>query len=184
MKFVQPIRDPVKLSEIKRYLRNQNHRNYILFQIGINTGFRISDILPLKVTDVKGTHITIREQKTSKEKKVLIRKSLRKDLDVYISNKMDGEYLFPSRNRKGSRKPHPISRSMAYKIVRDAAAEFGLSEIGTHSMRKTFGHNFYAEKKDIVLLMDHFNHTEEKVTLRYVGILQDTLDDALEDFEL
>ncbi|OMC72998.1 site-specific integrase [Paenibacillus odorifer] len=184
MKFVQPIRDPVKLTSIQKYLRNQNHRNYILFQIGINTGFRISDILPIKVADVKGTHITIREQKTGKEKKVLIRKTLRKDLDAYISGKSDDEYLFPSRNKKGSRKPHPISRSMAYKIVRDAAAEFGLTEIGTHSMRKTFGHNFYTKKRDIVLLMDLFNHTEEKVTLRYVGILQDTLDDALEDVEL
>ncbi|MEK4881443.1 MULTISPECIES: tyrosine-type recombinase/integrase [Paenibacillus] len=184
MKFVQPIRDPVKLSEIKSYLRNQNHRNYILFQIGINTGFRISDILPLKVLDVKGTHITIQEQKTRKEKKVLIRKSLRKDLDEYISNKRDEELLFPSRNRKGSRKPHPISRNMAYKIIRNAAAEFGLSEIGTHSMRKTFGHNFYMKKRDIVLLMELFNHEEEKVTLRYIGILQDTLDDALEDVEL
>jgi integrase len=184
MKFVQPIRDPVKLSSIQKHLRSQSHRNYILFQIGINTGYRISDILPLTVLDVKGTHITIREQKTGKVKKVPIRKALRKDLDVYISNKRDGDLLFPSRNRKGSRKPQPITRSMAYKIIREAAAEFGLPDIGTHSMRKTFGYNFYNEKKDIVLLMDLFNHTEESVTLRYVGIHQDTLDDALDDFEL
>ncbi|MEK3787572.1 tyrosine-type recombinase/integrase [Paenibacillus sp. FSL K6-1230] len=184
MKFVQPIRDPRKLEMIKRNLKDKNERNYILFQIGINTGLRISDILPLTVKDVKGTHISIRERKTGKEKKVLIRKSLRRDLDRYISGMLDWEYLFQGRKRKGQMKRQPITRNMAYKIIREAAEEAGLAEIGTHSMRKTFGYSFYNEKKDIALLMDLFNHTEEKVTLRYIGILQDTLDDALDDFEL
>jgi integrase len=129
------------------------------------------------VRDVKGTHITIIEKKTKKEKSVLIRKSLRKALDAYIKDKADFEYLFPSRKRKRG-KIQPISPNMAYKIIRGAA------KIGTHSMRKTFGYRLYLETKDIALLMDHFNHWEEKITLRYVGLLQDTLDDALEDFEL
>ncbi|GGF72981.1 site-specific integrase [Paenibacillus albidus] len=183
MKFVQPIRDPKKLDAMKKYLYFKNIRDFIMFFVGINTGFRISDILPLTVRDVKGTHITITEKKTRKVKSVLIRKSLRKALDAYIKDKADFEYLFPSRKRKRG-KAHPISSNMAYKIIRGAAKELDLEEIGTHSMRKTFGYRLYLETKDIALLMDHFNHSEEKVTLRYVGLLQDTLDDALEDFEL
>ncbi|ASA20933.1 tyrosine-type recombinase/integrase [Paenibacillus donghaensis] len=183
MKFVQPIRDPKKLEAMKKYLYFKNIRDFIMFFVGINTGFRISDILPLMVRDVKGTHITITEKKTRKVKSVLIRKSLRKALDAYIKDKADFEYLFPSRKRKRG-KAHPISPNMAYKIIRGAAKELDLEEIGTHSMRKTFGYRLYLETKDIALLMDHFNHSEEKVTLRYVGLLQDTLDDALEDFEL
>ncbi|MFE4709499.1 tyrosine-type recombinase/integrase [Paenibacillus sp. NPDC056722] len=183
MKFVQPIRDPVKLNEIKEYLKEQNPKNYILFLIGISTGYRISDILRLKVKDVKETHITIRQKKTGKVKMVLICKSLRRELDLYISNMSDADYLFPSRNRNG-RKPSPITRNIAYKIIRNAAAEFGLKDVGTHSMRKTFGFKIYLKMKDIALLMDHFNHDEEKVTLRYIGLFQETQDDALEDFEL
>lgn len=183
MKFVQPIRDPKKLDAMKNYLYFKNIRDFIMFFVGINTGFRISDILPLTVRDVKGTHITITEKKTKKVKSVLIRKSLRKALDSYIKDKADLEYLFPSRKRKRG-KAYPITSNMAYKIIRNAAKELDLEEIGTHSMRKTFGYRLYLETKDIALLMDHFNHSEEKVTLRYVGLLQDTLDDALEDFEL
>lgn len=97
--------------------------------------------------------------------------------------KSDFEYLFPRRKRKRG-KAYPITPNMAYKINRDAAKEQNLEEIGTHSMRKTFGYRLYLETKDKALIMDHFNHSEEKVTLRYVGLLQDTLDDALEDFEL
>jgi len=55
MNFVQLIRDPEKVEAIKRYLREQNERNYLLFLIGINTVLRISNILKLKVGDVKGT---------------------------------------------------------------------------------------------------------------------------------
>jgi len=154
MKFVQPIRDPKKLDAMKKYLYFKNIRD-----------------------------ITINEKKTGKIKKVLIRKSLRKALDAYINDKLDHEYLFPSRKRKRG-KVQPISANMAYKIIRGAAQELNLEDIGTHSMRKTFGYKFYLETKDIALLMELFNHTEESVTLRYVGLLQDTLDDALEDFEL
>lgn len=66
MKFVQPIRDPQKLDAMKKYLYFKNVRDFIMFFVGINTGFRISDILPLTVRDVKGTHITITEKRPRK----------------------------------------------------------------------------------------------------------------------
>ena len=64
MNFVQPIRDPEQIQQIKEYLKEKNARNYILFVMGINTGLRISDILKLKVGDVQGSHISMREIKT------------------------------------------------------------------------------------------------------------------------
>ncbi|KXS48513.1 MAG: integrase family protein, partial [Halanaerobium sp. T82-1] len=66
MNKVEPIRDKDKIEEIKNILRQQSYRNYILFVLGINTGLRISDMLKLKVEDVRNkSHIVIREQKTS-----------------------------------------------------------------------------------------------------------------------
>jgi integrase len=186
MKFVQPIRDPRKIEAIKQYLKARCERDYILFMIGINTGLRISDILPLRVGQVKGSHIHIIEKKTGKEKRIKINKILRNDLDAYIAGKHDYEYLFRSRNKKhiSGRKEEPITSSQAYKILNGVARRFGIEEIGTHSLRKTFGYHFYLRTKDIALLMDLFNHTEQKVTLRYIGIIQDTLDDALDGFSL
>jgi integrase len=186
MKFVQPIRDPKKLQAIKEYLKDRNERDYILFMVGINTGLRISDILPLRVGDVRGTHIDLKEKKTRKQSSIKIRRSLREALDDYIRGKSDTEYLFASRSKKRStgKINEPIDSSMAYKIVRHAAERFGLFEIGTHSLRKTFGYHFYQQEKDIALLMDTFNHSEQSITLRYIGIKQDTLDEALDRFEL
>ncbi|MEK3721995.1 site-specific integrase [Paenibacillus sp. FSL H8-0034] len=186
MKFVQPIRDPQKLEAIKEHLKDTNERDYILFLIGINTGLRISDILPLQVKNVKGTHIDIVEKKTQKRQLIMMNDTLRNELTAYVTGKPDDEYLFPSRSIKTKTriKSSPIDRSMAYKILSGAARKFGLNEIGCHTLRKTFGYHFYLKTKDIALLMDLFNHSEQSITLRYIGIKQDTLDSALSKFSL
>ncbi len=69
-------------------------------------------------------------------------------------------------------------------ILRNAAKKSGLSEIGTHTLRKTFGYHFYKKTKDIALLQELFNHSAPSVTLKYIGINQDIMDNALEDFSL
>lgn len=187
MNTVQPIRDPQTLEAIKGYLRGKSRRDYMIFLIGINTGLRISDILDLKVNQVKGTHIVVgREEKTGKEQLIKINEALRKELDEYIAGKADSDYLFTGRSKKrlNGAKGEPINRSTAYKMLNGVALKFGLSEIGTHSLRKTFGYHFYHRTKDIALLMDLFNHSEQSITLRYIGVKQDTLDEALDRFIL
>ncbi len=40
MNFVQPIRDPEQIQQLKEYFKEKSLRNYILFIMGINTGLR------------------------------------------------------------------------------------------------------------------------------------------------
>ena len=179
MNFVNPIRDMNRIEAMKKYLKEKSDRNYILFVLGINSGLRISDILNLRVRDVKNkmTFVII-EKKTDKRKEIQMTPVLRREIRKYVEDKENDEYLF--RSREGINKP--ISRSMAYKILRDAAEYVGLEGIGTHTLRKTFGYHFYQKYKDVVMLMDLFNHTEEKTTLRYIGVTQDALNEAMEKF--
>lgn len=180
MNFVQPIRDPEQIQQIKEYLKEKSERNYILFVMGINTGLRISDILKLKVGDLKGSHISMREMKTGKQKRIEITSTLKRELRRYIEERENHEYLIRSRQGKN----RPIGRSMAYKILRSAAEEFGLDEIGTHTLRKTFGYHMYKQTKNIALLMEIFNHSSERVTLRYIGVNQDVMDKAMRKFKI
>lgn len=174
MNFVQPIRDPEQIQLIKEYLREKSERNYILFLMGINTGLRISDILKLKVGDLKGSHISMREMKTGKQKRIQITAALRRELKWYIEEMEDHEYLIKSRQGKN----RPIGRSMAYKIL-SSTVEFGLNEIGTHTLRKTYGYHMYMQTKNIALLMEIFNHSSGRVKLRYIGVNQDAMDKAM-----
>ncbi|PEV11699.1 site-specific integrase [Bacillus thuringiensis] len=106
---------------MKEYLKQKSERNYILFVIGINTGLRISDILKLKVGDLKGSHISMREMKTGKQKRIQITAALRRELKWYIEDMEEYEYLIKSRQGKN----RPIGRSMAYKILSTTAALAG-----------------------------------------------------------
>lgn len=180
MDYVEPIRDINKVNDISEYLKRTNPRNFIMFRIGFFTGLRISDILKLKVSDVKPTsrYIMMREKKTSKQKLIEINKNLRKDLDWYCQGKYDDEYLIKS--REGANKP--ITRDMALKIVKETCSMFGIEKTGTHTLRKTFGYHYYKQTKDIVVLQKLFNHSSPSVTLRYIGIVQDSLNEALRNF--
>ncbi len=181
MKYVQPIRDRKKLDAMKRELLRSGYRNYMLFLVGINTGLRISDILTLKVKDVRDqTHLTLKEKKTSKIKRLKIT-GISEELYNYTENMDDEDYLFAS--QKGHNQP--ITRVQAYRILNNAAQKVGIrEEIGTHTLRKTYGYHFYQKTKDVALLQELFNHSSPSVTLRYIGINQDVMDRAMDDFIL
>lgn len=67
MNYVQPIRDKKKIQTMKTVLKAKDEKYYIMFLIGINVGLRVSDILTLKVSDVKDrTHINIIEKKQAR----------------------------------------------------------------------------------------------------------------------
>lgn len=180
MNLVQPIRDIELIQEIKKWLKNNNERNYILFLLGINTGLRISDILRLRVRDVQGWDIFIREKKTGKLKEVKMPSELKKALREYTKGKQKDEFLIKS--RKGKNKP--ITRGMAYVVLNQIANEFGLERIGTHSLRKTYGYHYYKQFKDVASLMDMLNHSDPKITLRYIGIKQDELNEKQRKFKI
>lgn len=181
MNKVEPIRDKNKIKEIKNILKKKSYRNYMLFVLGINTGLRIGDLLSLKVEDVKNkSHIIMKEQKTSKNKQFLINDNLRRELNKYIKGMTDDEYLFQSRVGKNK----ALSRFQAYRILSAAGREAGLERIACHSTRKTFGYHHYKRYKDVALLQKLFNHSSPSITLDYIGITQDIIDDSIEDFNL
>lgn len=186
MKIVQPIRDKNKIQEMKIELKKKGTRDYLLFVVGINTGLRISDIIKLKVSDVLNEdstvkyHISIIEKKTKKKKKFKINDTLTREFKEYCKNLKMNDYLFAS--RKGNNKH--ITRVQAYRLLNAVAIKIGLEEVGTHTLRKTFGYWFYKKTKDIVMLQKLFNHSSPSITLAYIGIEQDEIDEAYDDFEI
>ena len=180
MNTVQPIRDIEKVNDIYDYLNEQSPRNGLLFAFGIYTGLRISDILAIKVRQVRnGKYLSIREKKTGKEKNIPINKFLRQCIDEYIIDLKNYEFVF-----YGRKKTAPMSRQQAYNILSSAAKKFGVPSVGTHTLRKTFGYHMYQKTHDVAMLMDIFNHTDHMVTLRYIGVNQDTKDKLYMDVDL
>jgi len=180
---VQPIREEKKIEAMKTLLKGKSLRDYCLFTLGINSGLRISDLLGLNLGDVlngKGKlkdRITLREQKTGKHKDFPMGNTTIKALREYLDTRPGAdpsEPLFPS--RKTGR---PISRQQAWQIINDAARAVGITEkIGTHTLRKTFGYHAFRQGIDITRIQKLMNHSAPSITLAYIGITRDELDDV------
>lgn len=176
MNTVEPIRDIDIVLDIADYLKARNDRDYVLFMFGIYSGLRISDILPLRVRDVRDkVYIYKREKKTSKERRFPINDALKPILESFIENKKDYEYLFKSKKGKNA----PITRQQAYNILSSAGKVFGQDAIGTHTLRKTFGYHMYQQTHDIITIKEILNHSDIAVTYRYIGINQDMKDSTM-----
>ncbi|SHK42075.1 tyrosine-type recombinase/integrase [Desulforamulus aeronauticus] len=180
--LVQPIRDRAIVKRYKDEALKSGLRNYILITFQLNMGFRIGDVVGLKVKDVKGSHMILQEQKTGKSKTQFIPNELRVELDRYTQGMSDEDYLFPSRQKNG-KYPH-ITTTQAYRIVKGIADKLGLEHFGNHSLRKTFGRFYYEETKDLVKLQKIFNHSSQSVTMEYIGLTQDEIDETLKKFYL
>lgn len=175
IEYVEPIRCKNQINKIKVYLKNKNLRDYLLFVLGINSGLRISDLLLLTVADVKDKdRILLREKKTGKSKDFPLSDTCKKAIQEYLETvKINDGCLF--RSKKGN---WPITRVQAYRIINNAARKIGINDaIGTHTLRKTFG--YWAHKKgvDITKIQKLLNHSAPNVTLAYIGITKDELDD-------
>ncbi len=181
MNTVQPIRSKMQVIEMINYLKEKNDRDYILFVFGIYSGLRISDILPLKVSDVRNkSRLHIHEKKTGKEKIISLNEELRNALAEYTKEMKDWEFLFPSRQRKSKlrkdKETKPMTRQRAIQILKQVASEFNIEDIGTHSLRKTFGYHLYNQTKDVATIQAIFGHSSALITLRYIGVDQDKKD--------
>ncbi|MBT2653657.1 tyrosine-type recombinase/integrase [Bacillus sp. ISL-18] len=86
------------------------------------------------------------------------------------------DYLYPS-NKGGH-----ITPTQAYRILIKAAEVLGRDDIGTHSMRKTFGYFYYHRTRDLVFLQEIFKHSAPSITKRYIGITREEIDESLKIF--
>ncbi|MEY8355371.1 tyrosine-type recombinase/integrase [Lachnospiraceae bacterium 54-53] len=177
---VEPIRDKSKIGQMYHYLSGQNPKYAMIFKFGINTGLRISDIIPIRICDIYSgkfefkEYFTLIEKKTGKQKKIKLNRTLRDALSAYIDDRSFtiNDYLFPS--QKGGY----VGRVQTYRVLKDSANCLCIENFGTHSLRKTWGYwTYQMSHYNIGLIMDTFNHSSPNVTLRYIGINQDQKDE-------
>lgn len=56
--------------------------------------------------------------------------------------------------------------------------------IGTHTMRKTFGYWHYKQFKDVAELQMILNHSHPRITLDYIGITEEQIEQNMKNFSL
>lgn len=124
------------------------------------------------------TIFEIREGKTNKRREINLG-MLQEEIQRFIADKQLDDYLFAS--QKGSK---TITTTQVYRILNDAADFLGRDDVGTHTMRKTFGYHHYKQFKDVAILQEIFNHAAPSIAKRYIGIRQDEINASLNQFRL
>ena len=175
MNKVKPIKDEAKLSLIQEELEKETdprgERMFLLFMVGLHTGLRISDLVRLKVKHVSGDEIRLVEKKTGKKTVIPLDAVIRPIIQDRTRGMKQEEWLFPSRERQGNGDVKPITTRQAYNDMQIIARRFKLGDaIGCHTLRKTFGYWHYKNNGNLAMLRDWFNHTDDSVTLRYIGM--------------
>lgn len=172
---VEPIRSKEDIERIIKFFDDKKwHKYAVIFTLGVNSGLRISDILGFKVKDVRGKEkIALREQKTGKVKFFPLKEELQFLLNDWCKNKKDDDWVFEGRKNK------KLDRSQVYRRINEAIEALNIkANVGTHTLRKTFGYHHFRQYNNITLLQEIFNHTSPDVTKRYIGITQDEIDNT------
>lgn len=180
MNVVSPIRDKKQLEAVKGYLRGKNKRDYLLFMVGISSALRISDILRLKVKDVwtgkkPVEYVDLHEKKTGKYKRFPVTPNLSKAIKDYMTEYSPAQDQFLFVSRVGENKP--ITRQYASMMLNEACDMVGITEpFGTHGMRKTWGYWAFKQNISLDYISLALNHRSVAETKRYLGLLQEDLD--------
>ena len=181
---VDPIKNIADVQAIRLRLKNKgdetkNYRDYCLFVLGTNTGFRAGDLLRIKVYQVQdldpGDELVMREQKTNKERRVNLNNSCIKAIQLHLTNSFysSTDYLFKSqRAHRDTPDKQVLHTSSVTRLVKSWCKEQHLKgNYGSHSLRKTFGyHQRVTFGGDLATLTDIFNHSSQKQTLAYLCI--------------
>lgn len=174
-------------------------RNKLLFILGINLGIRASDLCSLHWNfffEENDCQLSFREwytimpKKTANKRKFVklffndaVKKAIMEYITVYPIKDMN-DYLFKS--RKGD---SYIEESSIWRIIKATAAEAGIKQnIGSHSLRKTFGywiwHNAEDKNEALCILQMVFNHSSPATTAKYIGITDGEIKNAFNSIAL
>ena len=174
----EPIRKPEDLQAIKELLKDEP-RNLAVFTFGINTALRASDILRTRLCDVQhlkpGETFTIREKKTQKKRPVALNEATYKAIQNYLRVRPETSPDAPLfLSRTGHEKALTVSSLNA--LVKLWGRKVGIREnLGSHSLRKSFGFHQRKAGTSVPVLMSIFNHSNQRQTLDYLGINEEEI---------
>jgi len=165
-------------------------RERLLVLLGVRTGLRLSSMLQLSVGDVAiagevQNRVRVRRG-TNKGKRSGFDLPLHPQAAVALQEYLDaapdrssGDYLFPGR--------HPwtrLSKTAGWRAVKRAFAAAGIvgapTEIGSHTLRKTFARLLYAALgHDLVRTSYALRHRSVATTVAYLSFREEEVDAAI-----
>lgn len=201
MRGCRPLSDEEVSLVAKSFSGTYGKRNKALFLMGHRTGFRISELLSLTVSNVlqhgkimDAITVQRRNMKGGKAGKtnsrtVRLHPEAKAALSVWLEvlqKRLGGTLdpqtpVFCSRVHGDDGTLRAISRVQAWRILQDAYLSNELpGKLGTHAMRKTFANRMYEHlNHDLVKTQRALGHANINSTVQYLSFREEEIDAAI-----
>ena len=183
---------PLTRQQVKGLLAlTSSIREQTLLTLGFCTGYRISELLSLKVADVSTngiihSHVTVKaaNTKTKTGRTVLLnadaQKALRRLVDVIGTNANGQSPLFVNRKHDANGNLKAISRQQAHDLLKALFAKIGeFGNVSTHTLRKTFAARIYEQTGKLEIVQIALGHKSINSTISYLAFGNDDLNRAI-----
>ena len=194
---VEPIRSVQGINRIKELLTDKP-RDFCLFVLGINTAFRASELLSIRIGQVRylqpGDRLEVKQPKTRKYRSVTINPAAHRSIQNLIADKErlaikkklptllnDDAFLFT-----GQRGTAALRVSTLNNMVKDWCLQVRMKgNYGSHTLRKTWGY-MQRKKQDtpVPLLMQALGHSTQRQTMEYLCIQEKEIENVYTALEL
>jgi len=186
MKEVEAVTDKNMLAAIPVLLLKKGGQQFAdIWEFSLNVALRISDTLSIKFSDIDNCMLNIRESKTRKDASILLNSKALEIVERIRAENPDDIYLFQSKNsnNRAKKEPKPLTRNPISQLLKQVGDILGI-RLGTHSARKTRGYWLYKKTGDIVRVMKMLRHSSIAVTMRYIGLTQESIDNDFRELVL
>lgn len=165
---------PEEARQIEAVLRRRNETFADAWALNLNLALRISDLLALTFDDVAGNVVTIKEKKTGKLKVFPINNRAREIISRRRAAYPEDVFLFQSKSNRVKNQPaKAITREAASRAFSEAGQMVTEKNISSHSARKCRGRALWETGTPIETISKMLNHSSPAVTMTYLDITQD-----------
>lgn len=160
--------------------RPKEIRDRAMLELLYATGMRVSELISLKLDDVKLNLSYILCRDINKERVIPIENAAKQALDQYIKDVRDGmcegsEYLFT--NLKGN----PMTRQGFWKLIKAYAKRAGIDrDITPHMIRHSFATHLVTNGADLKAVQEMLGHSDISTTQIYLKSRQSRIKEEYE----
>lgn len=190
MQEVEAAKTEQQRQQIEAHLLDHGQAYLDVWKLGINTFLRISDVLALTMAEVRQIDtekptLKLTEGKTNKSRTIALNKTALGILQRRLEESPDHLWLFQSPSPKHRNDPRPYARQSVWRVFADVGQQVRPKvALGTHSMRKTRGYAMHVDGRPIEEICRALNHSNPAVTMRYIGLTQEAINQTYTDYGL
>ena len=155
----------LEIEKIINSISNQKHKLIVALSYG--AGFRVSEVINLKVKDINLAELTIhlKGAKGNKDRITILPEKLVKNIEKSISNKNINDYLF------ASERSEKLTERTAQKVFENALKKSGVQKEATfHSLRHSFATHLLENGVDVRYVQELLGHQNIRTTQLYTKV--------------